>query len=122
MFCKNCGNQLNSGDNFCTKCGASIEKNVTINNISSNANASNRKKVSFFKTYLKLCGILIAFWFVMAIIRIVINVIIASQNNGVIQSSGVVDLLGQIQRAISIYGMVYGWIPVLIYTGIKNSK
>lgn len=32
MICKNCGNQIKEGNNFCTKCGTKIEKEKIIIN------------------------------------------------------------------------------------------
>ena len=32
MFCKNCGNRLNPGEGFCSKCGAKVEDGASQNN------------------------------------------------------------------------------------------
>lgn len=122
MFCKNCGNQLSTDAKFCAKCGATVERSVAINDINSNTKVPNKKKVSFLKKYLILCGILVAFWFIMTIIGVAVNVAMARQNNGMIQSSDTVHSIRLITSIITMYGISLGWIPVLIYTSIKNSK
>ena len=40
MFCKNCGNQLNTGDNNCSNCGAPVVPNA--NNVANNMNYNNQ--------------------------------------------------------------------------------
>ena len=41
MYCKNCGNKLNSTDSFCSKCGKGIE-NKTTSNYKKNENISSK--------------------------------------------------------------------------------
>lgn len=38
MFCKNCGNKINSGASFCQNCGTPVESNVNVNNVVPNVN------------------------------------------------------------------------------------
>ena len=114
MFCKNCGMKIEEEEKFCKNCGTSVDNVVDA--------SYNKNKVSFGKTYLKIVLITIAFWIIMNVIVLVMNVSLASQNGGVLPDNSIVNLLNGLTIFVSIIGIVFGWAPALIYTSIKNSK
>ena len=107
MFCKNCGNQLNNGDNHCSKCGALVGVNNNDNN-NTEIQTQPKKKVSFFKIYFKIFAISFVWFFIMSIISMAIGV--SSSNN----------IMSLLQFGLPILVDVYGLIGTIIYTVIKN--
>ena len=45
MFCPNCGNKMVSSNNYCIRCGYSLQSNTTVSNsvnVTQNSNASSK--------------------------------------------------------------------------------
>lgn len=75
MFCKNCGNELNSNEKYCNKCGCEIDNNVEKINSVSDADFTDTAVVDSNISYNKnkIIGISIVL-LIMAIIGIVFGV------------------------------------------------
>lgn len=117
MYCKNCGNLIKENERFCSKCGMNVSSSVNSNVVSdTNSNRSNqRPKKSFIKRYLKLVGCLCLLFFIMTFLQIVLRIM--GINNNVISR-----ICSFIAIVVPIYGIVFGWLVILIYDSIRGNK
>lgn len=55
MFCPNCGNKIVSSNNYCIRCGYSLQSNTTVSNsvnVTQNSNASSKNNnISYTRNY-----------------------------------------------------------------------
>ncbi len=109
-FCSNCGNEVEEGTNFCTKCGASLNgnrndnKTVIINNYSNNNNSVNLPERSIALAIVLsiiTCGIYAIYWFI--VITDEANAVSDEQGT----SGGVAFLLNLV--TCGIYGIYWSY-------------
>lgn len=138
MFCKTCGNQLNSGDKYCSKCGTPVVVNNnesvvnnTNNNVSNSSNVNysmnnnisnnvsqtinNKKGSSFIKIYLMMFGGAVACFFIFTIISLVMRMGSADPENYTSPA-----ILNFFQITIPILLIMFGWIPALLLSSKSN--
>lgn len=117
MYCKNCGNLIRENEHFCSKCGVGISSGVNSNvvNTSNNVNFSNQKpKKSIFKRYLKLVGWLCLLFFIITFLKVILRIM-------GIDISSISGILSFVSVTVPIFGILFGWLVILIYDSIKGN-
>ena len=122
MYCKNCGTKLNEGDKVCSKCNTPV--------VSNNTTQSSGKNpfLHFLKHELILIGITVAWFVLITLIAVTINIISGGARSKAVMHrpseayrlfKGIV--LPILQIIIPMLSIMFGWIPILIHDIVKNS-
>lgn len=119
MYCRNCGSKINEGDQICSNCNTPVVNNNVVQKTGKNP------FLQFLKHELILIGIAVAWFVVITLIILVINIIIGPTSS-VRNPSAMYKIIKQLvlpilQIGIPVLAIMFGWIPILIYDIVKNS-
>lgn len=133
MYCIKCGNQLNENETVCSKCGNDMSNlnqpvmqtsggNVyrqqnqntnTTQQMNNSVNNKQKKKISFGKIYGCVVLIGIGFFFAMTILEVILAMATGIRFPRIITSMKVL---------ISMFSIMFGWVPALIITSNNGGK
>ena len=129
MYCRNCGNKLNDGDQICNNCNTPVNNNVSQNNPATVQKTGKNPFLQILKHELILIGIVVGWFVVITLIIVVINIInVGPADTYTLRHhpSAMYNLIMKgfmpfIQIIIPALVIMFGWIPILIYDIVKNS-